>query len=81
MKFGVASESAVGEKRVALVPAMVPDLIKFGGEVLVEKNAGVKSNYSDKDYELAGAKIVDSVYDKANVILKIQPPTDRKSTV
>ena len=42
MKFGVASESAVGEKRVALVPAMVPDLIKLGGEVLVEKNAGVK---------------------------------------
>jgi len=78
MKFGVALESADGENRVALVPAMVSDLIKLGGEVLVEKNAGVKSNYSDREYESAGAKIVDSVYDKANIILKIQPPTKKE---
>ena len=40
MKFGVARETAAGETRVAIVPDVVRDLVKFGGEVLVEKGAG-----------------------------------------
>jgi len=78
MKFGIAQELVEGERRVAIVPAMVGDLIKLGGEVLVERNAGAKSDYSDKDYEAEGAKIVDSVYDHAGIILKIQPPSQEE---
>ncbi|HEY8935495.1 MAG TPA: alanine dehydrogenase, partial [Cyclobacteriaceae bacterium] len=52
-------------------------LVNDGHEVWVETKAGVGSKYPDKQYSDAGAKIVyspEEVY-KADVILKIEPPT------
>lgn len=78
MKFGVVRETKGGETRVAVVPDAVKDLVKFGGEVLVEKGAGERSSFLDKHYSDAGAKVVDgkTLYAEADVILKIQPPSD-----
>jgi alanine dehydrogenase len=45
--------------------------------VLIETNAGIASNFQDKDYSEAGARIaysVEEVY-KANVIVKVEPPS------
>ena len=57
MKLGVPMEPD-GETRVAIAPSSMKKLMKAGFEVLVEKSAGKASNYSDADYEAAGAKMV-----------------------
>lgn len=50
----------LGEKRVALVPAVVQTLCKKGFNVNIEDGAGTESQFRNMDYEAAGAKIVDS---------------------
>ena len=57
MRLGVPKEPS-NETRVAIVPSSMKKLLKSGFEVLVEKGAGISANYSDSDYENAGAKIV-----------------------
>lgn len=54
---GVPKETFPGERRVALVPASVPPLIKSGFEVLVEQGAGAESGFSDQAYGDRGAAI------------------------
>ena len=58
MIVGVPRESYPGERRVALVPAVVPSLTKAGFEVLVQAGAGIEAGYPDAAYEAKGAKIV-----------------------
>ena len=63
MNIGIPKETKIGEFRVALIPDHVRLLTKSGHTVFVEKNAGKKCKFSNKDYEKAGAIIVDDVYD------------------
>ena len=56
MKLGVLKEPEA-ETRVAIVPTSLKKLLKAGFEVVVESGAGVAANYSDADYEAAGATI------------------------
>jgi NAD(P) transhydrogenase subunit alpha len=56
--IGVPREIYPGERRVALVPIVVPNLIKAGFEVAIEKGAGVEAGYPDALYAEKGAKIV-----------------------
>jgi NAD(P) transhydrogenase subunit alpha len=58
MIVGVPREIYPKERRVALVPAVIPSLKKAGIEVYVEAGAGLAAGYPDKDYEDKGAKIV-----------------------
>src|SRR5689334_8559144 len=58
MIVGVPRESFPGERRVALVPAVIPNLTKAGLEVAVETNAGREAGYPDADYVSKGAKII-----------------------
>src|SRR5271154_3876651 len=58
MIVGVPRESFPGERRVALVPSVVPNLAKGGMEVVVEAGAGLGSGYRDSDYVAKGAKVV-----------------------
>ena len=74
MKVGVPREIFPGERRVALVPGVVPSLAKAGLEVLVEAGAGKEAGYSDADYESKGAKIVSSrgdVFSSADIIVQV----------
>ena len=57
MILGVPKESYPGERRVAIVPAVVPALTKAGLEVLVEPGAGLEAGYPDQDYIAKGAKL------------------------
>lgn len=57
MILGVPKESYPGERRVAVVPGVVPALTKAGIEVLLEAGAGVEAGYPDKDYSDKGAKL------------------------
>lgn len=78
MKVGVPSEVSPGELRVAATPKTVKRLQKQGFEVYIQQNAGVKANYSDKEFEEAGAKIVPTaadIYGKMDIVLKVKEPT------
>src|SRR3984893_5522653 len=58
MIVGVPREIFPGERRVALVPAVIPNLAKAGLEVVLETNAGLEAGYPDADYVSKGAKIL-----------------------
>src|ERR671930_1122480 len=74
MRVGVPTESAAGERRVALVPEVVARLASGGFEVLVERGAGERASFPDASYEEAGAALVDDPYE-AEVMVKVQKPS------
>ncbi len=74
MIVGVPKESYPGERRVALVPMVVPSLIKAGLEVVVEAGAGAGAGYLDGSYAEKGAKILPdraAVFGAADIIVQI----------
>jgi NAD(P) transhydrogenase subunit alpha len=58
MIVSVTKETFPGERRVALIPAMVGQLTKAGLEVTVEAGAGQAAGFLDAEYEAKGARIV-----------------------
>ena len=75
--IGIPKEISYQENRVSLSPDAVALLVSNGHKIVIEKGAGVNANFSDEDYSYSGATIVYNIKDvyKANVILKIEPPT------
>ncbi len=80
MKIGILKETSNNEKRVAATPKIVKDYISKGYEVLLEKDAGLASSFSNEDYEKAGAKVVDknSIFSQSDIIVKINPLNDEE---
>ena len=77
MIIGVPKEIKEQEQRVALLPSSTKELTKKGHSVLVEKDAGLGSGYSDQDYVKAGAEIVEEakdVFARADMIVKVKEP-------
>ena len=75
MKIGVLKETYPGEQRVALVPSVVPSLIKGGMEVFIESRAGEQAGYPDSAYVEKGGKIADSreqVFQIVDCILQVR---------
>jgi len=73
MIVGVPRESYPGERRVALVPAVIPNLKKAGLEILVEAGAGKGAGYLDAEYAEKGAKLVSSraeIFQTADIIVQ-----------
>jgi NAD(P) transhydrogenase subunit alpha len=71
---GVPRESYPGERRVALVPAVIPNLTKAGFEVAVQAGAGAGAGYPDAAYVEKGAKILPdraAVFSAADVIVQV----------
>jgi NAD(P) transhydrogenase subunit alpha len=78
MKVGIPSEISPNELRVAATPKTVKRLQKQGFEVQIQKGAGTKANFSDKEFEEAGAKIVNTakdIYGTSDIVLKVKEPT------
>ena len=74
MIVGVPKESFPGERRVALVPAVIPSLLKAGFEVVVESGAGAGAGYPDAEYVGKGGKILlgrAEVFKAADVVLQV----------
>jgi NAD(P) transhydrogenase subunit alpha len=74
MKAAVTHETFPGERRVALIPASVPALLKAGFDVLVQSDAGMAAGFSNRQYQEKGAKIIasrDELF-AADVILQVQ---------
>ncbi len=79
MIVGVPKEIKEQEQRVALLPSAANQLTRLGHSVVVEKNAGVGSGYSDEDYTKAGAEIVQQakdVFARADMIVKVKEPLE-----
>lgn len=75
MKIGVPRETGEGERRVALVPSAVSRFSSAGIEIVIESGAGDESFFGDEQYEQSGAVVASSVYDLADLIVKVQGPT------
>ncbi len=74
MIVGVPKEIFPGERRVGLVPLVVPNLAKAGMEVLVEKGAGVEAGYPDAAFTEKGAKIAPdraAVFSAADIVVQV----------
>ncbi len=75
MIIGIPRELKDQENRVALTPRSVSSLVRSGGKVVVEAQAGARSGFSDDEYSTAGATVVGSqaeLYDKADLIVKVK---------
>ncbi len=83
LQIGIPKESSFQENRVSLTPDSVGLLIANGHSVVIEKGAGLASNFSDSEYTDKGAEIAYSKEEvfKASFILKIEPPTKEELTL
>src|SRR5262245_57426369 len=75
MIVAVPKETIPGEKRVAMVPDLVPKLVQAGVEIRLQSGAGVAAGFLDQAFTDKGASISPDVLEAADVILKVQPPT------
>jgi NAD(P) transhydrogenase subunit alpha len=75
MRIAVARETDPVEDRVAATPDTVKKMKALGAEVAVEPGAGVKSGIPDAEFTAAGATVVDTAIDGADVVLKVRRPT------
>jgi len=74
MKIAIVKETKTLEKRVAATPETVKKFISLGISVKVEKDAGIKSNILDSEYEESGAKVISDPKElliNTDVVLKV----------
>lgn len=77
MDIGVPRERKPQERRVALVPEAVAELVDSGHRVCVEKEAGQGAGFDDAAYEEAGARVVpeaEELYAASRLIVKVKEP-------
>jgi NAD(P) transhydrogenase subunit alpha len=74
MIVGVPREIYPGERRVALVPGVIPSLTKAAMEVVIEAGAGADAGYPDAEYTAKGARVAADraeVFRTADVIVQV----------
>ncbi len=72
---GVPTETFPGERRVALIPSVLPQLTKAGIEVIVESGAGHGAGILDSAFTEKGATIAADraeVFRKAGIIVQVR---------
>jgi NAD(P) transhydrogenase subunit alpha len=75
LKIAVPKETHAGERRVALIPQVVQDLVKEGREVLVQRGAGVAAGFTDEEFSAKGARLVDDraqLFQEADIVLQVR---------
>src|SRR5712675_385417 len=74
MIVGVPRETFPGERRVALVPSVIPNLAKVGLELVIEAGAGAEAGYPDAEYVAKGGKVLRDraeVFRTADIITQV----------
>jgi alanine dehydrogenase len=77
MIIGILKEIKIAENRVCMTPAGVEVMIHNNHEVLVEKDAGIGSGFSNEAYIKAGAKIIDTaeeIYKESAMVMHVKEP-------
>ena len=74
-KIAIPAETASGEKRVAMVPGVVPKLKKLGVDIVVQKGAGESSRIPDAAYgeDVTLASGVAKTLAGADIVLRLGP--------
>jgi len=75
MIIGVPAETFPGERRVALVPLVVPRLVKAGLKIVVQSCAGATAGFTDDGYRESGAEVVpnrEEVFARADIVLQVR---------
>jgi alanine dehydrogenase len=79
MTIGVPKEIKIGETRVSMTPSLCRRVTSLGGQVLLQKGAGLSAGFTDDQYQSAGATLVASaakVWKGADLILKVKEPQE-----
>jgi alanine dehydrogenase len=77
MIIGTVKEIKKHEYRVGLTPSSVLQYVKAGHRVIVEKDAGLESGFTNEAYSISGAIIYDhakDVWKDADMIVKVKEP-------
>jgi alanine dehydrogenase len=77
MIVGILKEIKAEENRVCMTPAGVEVMKQNGHEVLVEKDAGKGSGFSNRAYAEAGAEIVNTpaaIFKRAKMVMHVKEP-------
>lgn len=76
MRIGVPREIKNNENRVAMAPAGVVNLITSGHEVFIETDAGLGSGFTNEEYLIAGARVVDTASEawSMDMVMKVKEP-------
>jgi alanine dehydrogenase len=77
MIVGCPKEIKNREYRVGLTPSSSASYVKAGHEVLIERNAGLESGFTDEEYVASGAKIAEGAEDiwaRGDMIIKVKEP-------
>jgi len=77
--IGIPKELKNNEARVIFNPLSVNNLVLMGFKVIVQKNSGILSNYTDNDYIMNGAIVyetIEEIYENANIIFKVKEPQE-----
>jgi len=75
MIIGIPKETFLEERRVALVPTLIPALVRKGFDIWIEAGAGTEAGFFDEDYQEKGALVVSQrgeLFNKADVILQVR---------
>jgi alanine dehydrogenase len=75
LTIGLPKEESKGENRICLTPQSVDVLVNNGHDVMIERGAGLASNYTDKEYSDNGAHIVNGkseIY-QCDVVMQVSP--------
>jgi len=73
--IGIPKERSFQEHRIGLTPESVKTLVANGHRIIIERSAGIDSNFSDNEYSEAGAEISDDTKEVfgADIVIKIAP--------
>lgn len=77
MIVGVPKEIKNNENRVAVTPAGVTSFVNSGHTVLVEKDAGIGSGFTNEEYTNSGATIINhakGVWAQSDMVMKVKEP-------
>ncbi|MBU0662604.1 alanine dehydrogenase, partial [Candidatus Micrarchaeota archaeon] len=83
MNVGVLREIKDKENRVALTPEGAKQLVDVGHTVFFERKCGAGSGLKNRDYEVVGAKLVESPKELArecDLVVKVKEPVEEEHT-
>jgi len=81
MIAAVPKDDFPGEARVAVVPAVLPSLVKAGLSIRVQTGAGLAAGFDDADYVSKGATLVadrDELFSGAELLLTVRSLASRR---
>ncbi|OGT70225.1 MAG: NAD(P) transhydrogenase subunit alpha [Gammaproteobacteria bacterium RIFCSPLOWO2_02_FULL_42_9] len=73
LTLAVPKETQPGEKRTALVPALIKKFSALGLNIAIE--SGTSEHIFQKDTDYTDTQIEKDIYAKADILIKVQPPT------